>query len=90
MKKTATLSSKNQITTPAEIRALLGLKAGEVVVFDTETAGSQSKVILRRYPSLEEVAGSVPIPPDVSGLSWRETRERAWTSELPEVACVAP
>jgi AbrB family looped-hinge helix DNA binding protein len=81
MKKAATLSSKNQVTIPAEIRALLGLKAGEVIVFDVETVDSGPKVTLRRHPSLEEVAGSVPVPSDVLGLTWAEIRERAWNFE---------
>jgi antitoxin PrlF len=79
MKKAATLSSKNQITIPAEIRALLGLRAGEAVVFDVDSTDSSTRVTLRRHPNLEELAGTVPIPPDVAGLSWAEIRERAWS-----------
>lgn len=79
MKKSATLSSKNQITIPAEVRALLGLRAGEAVIFDVDTTGPAPDVSLRRYPSLDEIAGSVPNPPDVAGLSWEEIRLRAWT-----------
>jgi AbrB family looped-hinge helix DNA binding protein len=81
MKKAATLSSKNQVTIPAEIRALLRLKAGEAVVFDVESTDSSPRVTLQRHPSLEELAGSVPVPPDVAGLSWAEIRERAWSVE---------
>jgi AbrB family looped-hinge helix DNA binding protein len=84
MKKAATLSSKNQVTIPAEIRKLLGLKAGEVLVFDVEAVDSGPKVTLRRYPSLEEIAGSVPVPSDVPGLTWAEIRERAWNFEAPK------
>lgn len=84
MKRKAAISSKNQITIPAEIRAVLGLKAGEVVVFDVDNRSSPPKVELRRHSSLEELAGSVPVPPEVNGLSWREIRERAWSVDLPE------
>lgn len=83
MKKAATLSSKNQITIPAEIRRILGLKAGEVVVFDIEIRGPVPRVTLRRHPSLDELAGTVPIPPEVEGLSWEEIRGRAWTPQEP-------
>jgi AbrB family looped-hinge helix DNA binding protein len=84
MKRKATISSKNQITIPAEIRAVLGLKAGGVVVFDVDMHSSPPKVALRRHSSLEELAGSVPVPPEVNELSWREIRERAWSVEHPE------
>jgi len=40
MKKAAILSSKNQITIPSAVRALLGLKAGETVIFDVDEADS--------------------------------------------------
>lgn len=84
MKKAAVLSSKNQITIPAAVRALLGLKAGETVVFDVDEADSAVSVTLRRYPTLDEVAGSVPNPSDVAGLSWEEIRTRAWTPQSAE------
>ncbi len=61
---------------------------------------------LRRYPTLDELAGSVPNPPGVAGLSWEEIRTRAWTPQsaeiedvmtfdenmrpLPTVRCVVP
>jgi AbrB family looped-hinge helix DNA binding protein len=84
MKKAATLSSKNQVTIPADVRRVLGLRAGEAVVFDIDTAEHEATVTLRRHPSLEELAGSVPIPPDAAGLPWEEIRTRAWMSQGPE------
>jgi AbrB family looped-hinge helix DNA binding protein len=78
MKKTATISSKYQITIPAEVRRVLELKAGEVVVFDVRMDGQRPAVVLRRHPSLENLAGTVPVPPDVAGLSWADIRDRAW------------
>ena len=81
MKKAATLSSKNQITIPAEVRRVLGLKSGEAIVFDIETSGERPQVTLHRHPTLEELAGSVPTPPDVANLSWNEIRARAWTPQ---------
>jgi AbrB family looped-hinge helix DNA binding protein len=80
MQKAATLSSKNQVTIPREVRAALGLKAGETVVFQLEDDGRGPVVTLRRTKSLEQVAGSVPTPADVRGLSWEETRSRAWAA----------
>ncbi len=84
MKKAAVLSSKNQITIPAAVRALLGLEAGETVVFDVDVSDSDVSVTLRRYPTLDELAGSVPNPPNVAGLSWEEIRTRAWIPESVE------
>jgi AbrB family looped-hinge helix DNA binding protein len=78
MRKAATLSSKNQLTIPREVRAALGLKAGETVVFHIEDDGHGPRVALYRNKSLEELAGSVPTPEDVEGLSWEEIRSRAW------------
>jgi len=84
MKKAAVLSSKNQITIPAAVRALLGLKAGETVVFDVDVAESAVRVTLHRYPTLAQLADSVPNPPDVAGRSWEDIRTRAWIPERVE------
>ncbi len=84
MKKAAILSSKNQITIPSAVRALLGLKAGETVIFDVDEADSVVSVTLRRYPTLAELAGSVPNPPEVAALSWEDIRMRAWTPQSAE------
>ena len=81
MQKAATLSSKNQVTVPTEVRKVLGLKAGETVVFQIDSAEQGVTVRLRRYPSLDEVAGSVPVPPDIAGLPWEEIRARAWAPQ---------
>jgi AbrB family looped-hinge helix DNA binding protein len=78
MKKVATLSSKNQVTIPAEVRRALGLCAGEVIVFDVDEKAPALVVTLKRYPTLDEIAGSVPVPPEIAGLSWGEIRARAW------------
>ena len=46
MEKEATLTSKGQLTVPAEIRKALRLKQGDRVVFETKDGG----VMLRRAP----------------------------------------
>lgn len=81
MKKTATLSSKHQVTVPAEVRRALGLKAGERVIFDVESSSQTTRVTLRRQPTLEELAGSVPVPADVARIPWSEVRQRAWVPD---------
>ena len=75
MRRIAKLSSKNQASIPSAVREVLGLHPGDQLVFEVEG----QTVTLHRYPRLEELAGSVPVPPDVRGLSWTEIRERAWT-----------
>lgn len=79
MHRTGTLSSKHQVTIPAEVRKALGLHAGERIVFDVDSTGPEVTVTLRRSPRLDEIAGSVPVPTDVAGMSWQEIRKRAWT-----------
>jgi AbrB family looped-hinge helix DNA binding protein len=76
VKHTAKLSSKYQASIPTPVREALGLQPGDRLVFEVDDAQT---VTLRRYPTLDELAGSVPTPPDVRGLSWSEIRERAWT-----------
>jgi AbrB family looped-hinge helix DNA binding protein len=78
MHETAKLSSKNQATVPAGVRRALGLRPGDRLDFEIATEGPTSTVTVRRYPTLDEVAGSVPSPPSVSRLSWAEVRGRAW------------
>jgi antitoxin PrlF len=78
MRELAKLSSKNQATVPASVRRALGLRPGDRLVFDVAEEGAGPTVTVRRYPTLEELAGSVPTPPEVRGLSWSEIRSRAW------------
>lgn len=58
---TATVTQRSQVTIPAEIRALLGIKARDRVIFSIE--GNQ--VILQPAPrSLQSLAGSLtPVNP---------------------------
>jgi AbrB family looped-hinge helix DNA binding protein len=76
----ATLSARNQVTIPREVRDLLGLKAGTAIVFHVANHGHGPLVTLRRIKSLEELAGSVPTPEDVEALSWAEIRLHAWAA----------
>jgi AbrB family looped-hinge helix DNA binding protein len=78
MPKLATLSAKNQVTIPREVRDLLGLKVGTTIVFHIVNDSHGPTVTLRRANSLEGLAGSVPTPEDVEALSWEEIRLHAW------------
>jgi antitoxin PrlF len=75
----ARLTSKGQITIPKPVREALGLGEGDQVVFRVIEG---ERAILARTPNLLELAGSVPLPPGVRGLSWEEIRRRAWGAQL--------
>jgi antitoxin PrlF len=60
---TATVTQRSQVTIPAEIRRLLGIKAHDRVIFSIE----DNQVILQPAPrSLQSLAGSLtPLNPDL-------------------------
>jgi AbrB family looped-hinge helix DNA binding protein len=74
----ARVSSKGQITIPKSVREALKLSEGDQVVFRLIEG---ERAILARTPDLLELAGSVPVPADVRGLSWEEIRRRAWSAQ---------
>lgn len=73
----ARVSSKGQITIPKSVREALRLGEGDQVVFRLIEG---ERAILARTPDLLELAGSVPVPAEVRGLSWDEIRRRAWAA----------
>jgi AbrB family looped-hinge helix DNA binding protein len=50
MQKEATLTSKGQITIPHEIRRLLGVKAGDKLVFESAGGRTQVRPLRTRSP----------------------------------------
>lgn len=74
----ARISSKGQITIPKSVREALRLSEGDQVVFRLIEG---ERAILARTPDLLELAGSVPVPARVRGLSWDEIRRRAWAAQ---------
>ncbi|WP_280462552.1 AbrB/MazE/SpoVT family DNA-binding domain-containing protein [Nocardia carnea] len=73
----ARLTSKGQITVPKAVREALELHTGDSVHFRVEG----EVVVLARTPELLELAGSVPVPPQVRGRSWDEIRDAAWVEQ---------
>ena len=53
------LTSKGQVTIPKAIRDELGLRPFDKIRFDIENGEVKLK---KAYPSLEEIAGSLPVP----------------------------
>ena len=71
----STLTSKGQITIPAEIRKYLGIETNDKVAFVIDEAGAVRLRVLR-YPtvaSLRGAAGSLKKP-----LSWQEIQRIAY------------
>ncbi|MEY2469858.1 MAG: antitoxin PrlF [Actinomycetota bacterium] len=66
----AKVTSKGQITLPKSVRDALGLKEGDSVIFRLDG----NRATLARTPNLLDLAGSVPVPPEVRGKSWTEIR----------------
>ncbi|WP_280491365.1 AbrB/MazE/SpoVT family DNA-binding domain-containing protein [Nocardia asiatica] len=77
----ARLTSKGQLTVPKAVREALDLQVGDNVLFRVEG----QVVVLARTPDLLELAGSVPVPPEVREKPWDEVREAAWAAQWQEV-----
>lgn len=73
MRLSARMTSKGQLTVPKHVREMLDLKPGDEVVFDIDERG----ISFDRLPNFIDLAGSVPTPPELRGLSWEEIEERA-------------
>ncbi len=70
----STITSKGQVTIPAEVRRLLGVKQGDKLTFVVGTTG-EINLKATRYPtiaSLRGAAGTLKSP-----LSWKEMRSIA-------------
>ena len=75
----STITSKGQVTIPAEVRNYLGLKTNDKVAFVIDAEG-QVQLRVPRYPtvaSLRGAAGSLSKP-----LSWQEMRKIAYEDRL--------
>lgn len=70
----ATVTSKGQVTLPKKVREALGLKSGDRVLFRVRNGGA----VLAKTPDLLDLAGSVPVPPELKGASWSKIKKEAW------------
>lgn len=85
------VTSKGQVTIPARIRAALGIRRGSRLLFRVEDdhvviedPASGRHAVVSRYPDFFQLAGSVPVPPEVKGASWSSIRRRARARRLSE------
>lgn len=77
----STVTSKGQLTIPAEVRRHLGVKVRDKVAFVIENEG-EVKVKVPRYKDIDSIvgaAGSLKRP-----LSWHEMREIAREERVKE------
>ncbi|HRD77174.1 MAG TPA: AbrB/MazE/SpoVT family DNA-binding domain-containing protein [Hyphomicrobiaceae bacterium] len=65
MTKMATMTSKGQITVPAEVRADLQLETGDKILFERDEHGTY-RIAARKRPSLVDSARQRPIRSNVS------------------------
>ena len=78
----STITSKGQVTLPAEVRRHLGLKRRDKVAFVIEPEGGV-RLIVPDYPtidSLRGIAGTLPRP-----MSWQEVKEIAREDHVREM-----
>jgi len=72
----ATVTSKGQVTLPVSVRRRLGIEAGDQLAFTVE----DDHLVARPAPDFVSLAGTVPVPPEVAGLSWAEIEDLAYRS----------
>lgn len=77
MDVSASVTAKGQVTIPKAVRDALGLHDGDRVLFRVV----DGRAVLARTADLLDLAGVVPIPEDVRGLSWEDIRDRAQRSQ---------
>jgi AbrB family looped-hinge helix DNA binding protein len=73
MDVSAKVTSKGQVTIPKPVRDALGLAEGDFVLFRVV----DGHALIARTPDLLELAGTIPVPPEIRGKPWSEIRELA-------------
>ncbi len=74
-----TVTSKGQVTIPAEVRRYLGIKKNQKIALVIESAG-EVKLKVPRYPDIDAVVGKAGKLN--KRLSWQETLEIAHEDRL--------
>ena len=77
MQKQATITSKGQVTIPLEVRRILGVRAGDKLIFESDEAGVRVRPIRNQSAfSKYRGIGNPGIPPGRKGITrWlREMR----------------
>ena len=79
---TTSLTKKGQVTIPKDVREALSLKEKDKVLIRVEG----ERAVIEKVPSLLDMRGSVEVPADVKGLSWKEIERRAHREQALRVA----
>ena len=74
------VSSKGQVTIPKRIREALDIRDGDALQFRIE----DNTLTVSRIGRPDELAGSVELPEELKGLSWKQIRALADTSRTEE------
>jgi AbrB family looped-hinge helix DNA binding protein len=69
---TAKVTSKGQVTIPKSVRAALGIREGDDIVFRVEA----SRAVIARLPHFLELEGSIPVPAAKRNTPWDEVIRR--------------
>jgi antitoxin PrlF len=75
MRRTATMTSKGQITVPIEVRRRLGLRQGDRVAFDVEDGVATLRPMPAERDAFDVYAGALAALPD-------EAAVREWLRDL--------
>lgn len=68
----AKVTSKGQVTLPKAVREALGVRPGDRLLFRVV----DGHALVARTPDLLELAGSIPVPPELRGVPWEEVMDR--------------
>ncbi|MDQ6694706.1 MAG: type II toxin-antitoxin system PrlF family antitoxin [Chloroflexota bacterium] len=79
----STISSKGQVTVPAEVRKRLGVKQGDKLSFVIEDSGSV-RVEASRYRTIASLRGAAGVLRQP--LTWQEIREIAREDAIGDIA----
>jgi antitoxin PrlF len=92
MEVRATVTSKGQVTIPVAVREALGIRRGTRILFRVEDErvlieleGSNRQVVMETFPDFFALAGSVAVPADLRGASWKTIRRRARSDRLARI-----
>jgi len=77
-----TVTKKGQVTIPKDVRKVLGLKEKDRVSIRVE----DRKAVIEKVPALLEMQGSVKIPANAKGLTWKQIEGRAHRAQAMHVA----
>ena len=70
----ATVTSKGQITLPNRVRAALGLKEGDCVLFRV----LDGRAVLAKVDDFLDFAGSVSVSPERTDAAWPAIKASTW------------